>query len=175
VWDKIKGIIGGVAPVLGGALGGPLGASAAVAISNALGLNSSDPDVIESTVSNLSPDQKLALKKADNDFTIQVKQLGLSGLQAVYADRANARSMQDKDTYFLRKVSLWMTFGLVLVITASEIGLAAFDLLNSTEIAIISSTQGVLLAKFSTVIDFLFGDAVKKAFDYFKGDDNEKK
>ena len=93
-----KSIVSTVAPWIGTALGGPLGGLAVSAIADALGLSEKTTEAIKAAVSGASPEQLLALKKADQDFALRMQELGfkqLADLEAIAAaDRKDARDMQ---------------------------------------------------------------------------------
>ena len=93
-----KSIVSTVAPWIGTALGGPLGGLAVSAIADALGLSEKTTDAIQAAVSGASPEQLLALKKADQDFALRMQELGfkqIADLEAIAAaDRKDARDMQ---------------------------------------------------------------------------------
>jgi plasmid maintenance system antidote protein VapI len=93
-----QAIIKTVAPWIGTALGGPLGGMAVEAAANALGVPTKTTDAIQQALAGVTPDQMLALKKADQDFSLQMQALGfkqLTDLEATAAgDRKDARAMQ---------------------------------------------------------------------------------
>lgn len=86
-----------VAPWIGTALAGPLGGMAATAAANALGLSDKTADALKAALTGATPEQMLALKRADQDFAIQMQALGfkqVSDLEAIAAgDRKDARDM----------------------------------------------------------------------------------
>ena len=69
--ERLKSIIGTVAPKLGTALGGPLGGMAGTLIQGALGVDTEDAALkaLES-----DPDSLLKLKQAEQDFAARKKQ-----------------------------------------------------------------------------------------------------
>jgi hypothetical protein len=77
-------------------MGGPIGVMAANAIGKAIGVDKIDPtklqDVIGTAMAN--PDQLLALKKADNDFQVQMEQLGINLEEIDEKDRESARQRE---------------------------------------------------------------------------------
>lgn len=91
-------IVKTVAPWIGTALGGPLGGMAVEAAANALGLSDKTTDAVKQAISGATPEQMLALKKADQDFALQMQALGfkqVADLEAIAAgDRKDARAMQ---------------------------------------------------------------------------------
>jgi len=93
-----KAIVKSVAPMLGTALLGPFGGIANAAIGAVLGVDPTDQKALATAVQNATPDQLLALQKADQDFKIQMAQMGYKSetdLQKIAADdRASARNME---------------------------------------------------------------------------------
>ena len=83
-----------VAPTIARATLGPFGGLAATAISAILGTPPADEAAASAALLNATPDQLLALKKAENDFQLQMKSLGISEDKLVYDDIANARARQ---------------------------------------------------------------------------------
>lgn len=74
-WKKI---VGTVAPVLATALGGPLAGMATKAVATAvLGRDDATEAEIAAAVANASPEQLLALRKADADFAMRMKELDI--------------------------------------------------------------------------------------------------
>jgi hypothetical protein len=95
VWTAI---LKTVAPWIGTAVAGPLGGMAVEAAANALGLSDKTTDALKAAISGATPEQMLALKKADQDFQLQMQALGfkqVADLEAIAAgDRKDARAMQ---------------------------------------------------------------------------------
>lgn len=93
-----RSIISTVAPWIGTALGGPLGGLAVEAAANALGISEKTTDAVKQALSGATPEQMLALKKADQDFALQMQALGfkqITDLEELAAgDRKDARAMQ---------------------------------------------------------------------------------
>jgi uncharacterized membrane protein YeaQ/YmgE (transglycosylase-associated protein family) len=94
-WNAAKGTLATVAPMLASAVGGPLAGAATGAVIKALGMApDTAPDVVAQAVVNATPDQLLALKKADQEFAEQMKALDLEADKLVFADKANARERE---------------------------------------------------------------------------------
>lgn len=98
-------IIKTVAPWIGTALGGPLGGLAVEAAANALGVSEKTSDAVKAAIAGVTPDQMIALKAADRQFELQMKELGfksVTDLEKIAAeDRANARAMQTSTHSFV--------------------------------------------------------------------------
>lgn len=108
-----------VAPTLALAVGGPFGPLAAAALHAALG--TTDQASAEAALVNATPDQLLALKKADQDFAIRMKELGISEEKLVFDDLASARQMQiaTKDPTPARLA--WLVVGGFLIFSMAQV------------------------------------------------------
>lgn len=95
--DAAKNIIGTVAPILGTALGGPLGALAGGLIAKALGKDGAPatPQDIEKALGVQDPATLLALKQAENDLIKHMADLGVQEQQLAYADTDSARKREE--------------------------------------------------------------------------------
>jgi len=115
-----KAIVKGVAPMLGTALGGPLGGLAGSAIARALGTGS-DEHALEAVIQKATPEQLQSIQKAEADFKIQMAKMGFENLQALEqiaaGDRANAREREIKtgDTWTPRVLAGVVIVGWFLV------------------------------------------------------------
>lgn len=109
-----------VAPWIGTALGGPLGGLAVEAAANALGIGEKTVDAVKQALGGATPDQMLALKKADQEFQVQMQALGfkaVTDLEAIAAgDRKSAREMQ---TAIRSKMPAFLTAMLGLAFSAT--------------------------------------------------------
>ena len=74
--DLIKNIVGAVAPTIGSAMGGPLGGMAMNKIADVLGVPN-DQKSIQQAIQNATPEQMLELKKAEQEFEVQMEELGV--------------------------------------------------------------------------------------------------
>ncbi len=135
-----KSFVKKVAPFIGTALGGPLGGAAASALAGALG---GDPtkttdQQLAALVQNVTPEQLLALKQAENDFALKMQSLGFQHetdlLQTAASDRASARSreMSVRD-WTPRILAYGVTigfFGLLGYMLRHEVPAGSKDILN---------------------------------------------
>jgi len=136
-----KGLVKSIAPTIGTALGGPLGGVAGLALTRALGISddaAKSDATMAAAVQGASPDQLLALKKADQDFAIQMQKLGFENIQALEAiaagDRASARNreIQLKD-WMPKSLGILITlgfFGMLYWMMRHEVPAANKDMLN---------------------------------------------
>jgi hypothetical protein len=89
-FGALKGVISAVAPTLGTALAGPLGGTAAQAISAVLGCKT-DAKAISTAMQNATPEQLAEIKKAELDFEAQMKQMDVDIFALETADVQDAR------------------------------------------------------------------------------------
>lgn len=93
-----KQVIGAVAPWMATALTGPLGGMAVSALADALGISDKTEDAIKQAISGATPEQMLAIKQADQQFSVRMQELGFANQQALAKisadDRASARARE---------------------------------------------------------------------------------
>ena len=92
----LKNVVGAVAPTLGSALSGPLGGMAANLIADKLGVPNNEKS-IEKALQEATPEQMLELKKAEQDFEVQMKELDVDVFKMEVADGQDARKHFSKD------------------------------------------------------------------------------
>lgn len=92
---KIIDMVRDVAPAIGTLLAGagPVGVAAGIALNAALGLpHDATEDMQVKAIQNATPEQILALKQADNDFSLKMRAADSADLATDAADRASARA-----------------------------------------------------------------------------------
>ncbi|AKA60324.1 hypothetical protein P26218_21 [Rhodoferax phage P26218] len=153
-WTKL---VSTVAPWIGTALGGPLGGMAVEAAANALGLTDKTVDSVKQALAGVTPDQMLALKKADQDFALQMQALGFKNtadMEAIAAgDRDSARRMQ---TAKPSPVPALLTCFVVGAFTATLVLLLKFDV-PATNRDIVVYMIGQLSGGFTSALAFWLG------------------
>lgn len=94
-----KAIVRTVAPMLGTALGGPLGGLAVKTIGEALGLSEHTEEAISTALAGAKPEDLLKLKQADQQFAKDMKALDvdLERISAGDRDSARKREAETKD------------------------------------------------------------------------------
>jgi hypothetical protein len=152
-FDKVKGLVGSLAPTLGAALGGPVGGAAASMLADVLGCDPA-PAKIERALAQATPEQLAEIKKAELSFEARMKELEVD----VYA-------LQTADIQDARKNSDWTTkaIGLIMVLFFCAY-VALITLLppeqNSMELT--NLVMGYLGGLISAVISFHFGASQKQ-------------
>lgn len=157
--DLLK-IVGAVAPTIATAIGGPLGGMAMKVVADVLGLpaDSSEKDVSKAMAS-ATPDQLLALKQADQDFAVRMRELDIDLEKIAASDRDSARRRE-------AQVRDWMPRVLAFVIVAGFMGTVFMVLLGYVEgmkDPLMATTVGTLIgfvsAKAEQVVAYYFGSS----------------
>jgi len=95
--EQLLNLVRTVAPSLATAVGGPLAGMATRAISDALlGKPDGTEDELIDAAAKASPDQLLALKKAEQDFAVRMRELEIDLQRIDAADRSSAREREVK-------------------------------------------------------------------------------
>jgi hypothetical protein len=94
--EAARSVISTVAPLLGTALGGPLGGLAGGLISKALGGTSAaaDPKALEKLILGQDPQTLIALKQAEAELQVHMRELDISEEKLAIDDRASARQRE---------------------------------------------------------------------------------
>ena len=148
--NVLKNIVGAVAPTLGTALGGPMGGMAANMIADVLGCPN-NPKAIEKAVAEATPEQMLELKKAENAFEVQMKELEVDVFALETADKQDARGKFSKD-WTARIMGITVVGGFM-----GYIFLVTLQPPEQNSEALINLVLGYLGGLASAVISFYFG------------------
>ncbi|WP_230371298.1 hypothetical protein [Paludibacterium denitrificans] len=157
-----KNLLGTVAPWIGTAMGGPLGGMAVSAVADALGLSDKTEEAIKTALSGATPEQMLAVKKADQDFAIRMQELGFANLQKLEEiaadDRDSARKREAAvQDYTPRVLAYTIVFGFIAMAFGILFGqLHADTVLTGTVI-------GYLSAKAEQVAAYYFGSTANSS------------
>ena len=93
--DAILNLVRTVAPSLASAVGGPLAGMAVRTISEALlGKPDGTEDELAQAAAKATPEQLLALKKAEQDFAVKMRELDIDLERIANADRDSARNRE---------------------------------------------------------------------------------
>lgn len=155
-WNAAKGVLGVVAPTLATAVGGPFAGVATRAIIGALGLApDTKPEDVAATVAGATPEQLVALKQAELDFTAKMKQLDIDAAKLAYDDTANARarevSVRDHTPAVLGYAITGGFFGLL--------GLMMFHALPPDSKDLLNIMLGALGTGFTLMLSYYYGSS----------------
>ena len=153
--NMLKGLIGAVAPTIGTALGGPMGGMAANMIADVLGVPNT-PKAIEKAIQEATPEQMLELKKAEQDFELQMKELDVDVFKLETADIQDARGKFSKD-WTARIMGVAVVGGFM-----GYIFLVTIQPPEQNSEALINLVLGYLGGLASAVISFYFGASHKQ-------------
>ena len=145
--DKAKGVIGAIAPTLGAALGGPLGALAGNVISAALGGKDVETALIEQ-----KPETLLALRKAEQEFVVKLEELGVERERISMADRASARDLAKVNMKPQMLISATFLGGYFLIL-----GLRMAGVFESQEDRVVDNLLTALTYGVPLILAFWFG------------------
>ena len=148
--NLLKNIVAAVAPTLGTALGGPMGGMAANMISEVLGVPN-NPKAIEKGIAEATPEQMLELKKAEQAFEVQMKELDVDVFKLEVADGQDARKNFSKD-WTARIMGVAVVGGFM-----GYIFLVTLQPPEQNSEALINLVLGYLGGLASAVISFYFG------------------
>ena len=146
----LKNIVGAVAPTLGTALGGPMAGMAGNMIAEVLGVPN-NPKAIEKGIAEATPEQMLELKKAEQDFEVQMKELDVDVFKLETQDKQDARSKFSKD-WTARIMGIATVGGFL-----GYIFLVTLQPPEQNSEALINLVLGYLGGLASAVISFYFG------------------
>jgi hypothetical protein len=146
----IKNVVGAIAPTLGSALGGPLGGQAASVVAQVLGC-SPEPKAINQAIQSATPEQMLELKKAEQQFEVQMKELDVDIFKLETAEKQDARKNFSKD-WTARVMGIAVVGGFM-----GYIFLVTLQPPEQNSEALINLVLGYLGGLASAVISFYFG------------------
>ncbi len=154
---KIKRVIAKVAPGIAHALGGPLAGAAVSQLSRAIfGGDDVDEELLAQTLERASPEHLMALKKAEQEFQIALRQASVEELRIDASDRADARGRQIKmDDWTPTILGALVIFGFFVVLgvmVARKLPPGA-----ETEFSIM---LGALATMTAAVVNYFFGSSV---------------
>ena len=146
-----------IAPWIGTAISGPLGAVAVDFAATALGLTDKTAEAVKTALGGATPEQLLALKQADQAFSLQMQALGfkqVTDLEALTVeDRKDARAMQVAQP---SRMPALLTSFLVGSFTGTLILLLKYDV-PATNRDIVVYMIGQLSGGFSAALAFWIG------------------
>lgn len=152
---KVKAVLSAVAPTIATALGGPLAGAAVAELARRF--TDGDAAAVEPFILGASPEVLLEIKKADQEFAIKLKELGVRLEELAHADRADARALA-RATSLRPQVTLSTVFltGYFIVVGAFMGGIVAVpaDFKETFGILI-----GVLTASVPAIMQFWFGSS----------------
>ncbi len=167
-WKDSLKVIGGIAPMIAAAVGGPLAGSAVSSIESAIGLKASGDlparqDAVAAAMTIATPETLLALKQADLAFQAKMAELGFGDVETLTKlaadDRDSARkreiAVKDKTPTILAFLVTLGFFGILVSLRVGTIPPDARDIL--------SQMTGALQLGFGGVLGYYFGSSSGQA------------
>ena len=149
-FDKIKGLVGDLAPTLGAALGGPVGGAAATMLADVLGCDPT-PQKIGKALSQATPEQLAEIKKAELDFEVRMKELEVDVFALETKDIQHARESFSED-WTARAIAI-----LSILLFGGYVFLVTLQPANDNDLNVVNLVLGYLGGIVSSVVSFYFG------------------
>lgn len=155
----------GIAPALATALGGPLAGTAVKALSGALGQDMGEGEGAAKRLSQalsggLTPEQLAAVRKADNEFAVQMRELDIDLARVHADDRASARRMQSRTKSLTAPMLAAIVMAAFILSLVGVFVLAVDDQpLDATVATLVGAVVGYASAKADQVVSFWFGSS----------------
>lgn len=144
-------------PTIGRALGGPLGGMAVEAVGKAIGLSEPTLQKVQTALDagTLTGEQVAALREADAQLAIRMRELDIDLEKLATQDRDSARAMQAKlNSSVPALLALGITLGFFAVLAGLLTG--HFDLWDNAGITMLI---GSLSTSWGMVVSFYYGSA----------------
>ena len=158
--DKPLNLVRTVAPSIASAVGSPLAGMATKAISEALlGKPDGTEQELIQAVDRATPEQLLALKKAENDFAIQMRELDIDLERIASQDRNSAREREVKTGDWMPRVLAFIVVGGFMF----TVFLVLMGYVEGMKDPLMATTVGTLIgfvsAKCEQVVAYYFGSS----------------
>jgi hypothetical protein len=157
-WSDIANVVGKAAPILGTALGGPLGGVAGALIASALG-TSNDADAVNTALA-ADPAALEKLKEAEMANQVQLQSLLITGEANRLADVQSARARQTANPkdYTLQFLAVGVTLGFF-----GTLALVMFAHLEGAAQNLMLVMTGTLQTAWVAIISYYFGSSKDSA------------
>lgn len=155
-----KSLLGSIAPTVATALGGPLAGLAVEAVGNALGMDAPTQKKIQDALTQapLSADQIVALKTAEQNLLVRMRELDIQEDSLYLADVANARGREESIKDNTVRILAYSIIGaFIAVVGGTLMGYTKVD-------SVLAGTLiGYLSAKAEQVMSYYFGSTKNSA------------
>lgn len=158
--ESLLNLVRTVAPSIASAVGGPLAGMATRAISEAL-LGKPDGTEAELTeaAAKATPEQLLALKQAENEFSVRMRELDIDLERIASADRDSARQREVKTGDWMPRVLAFVVVGGFML----TVFLVLLGHVEGMKDPLMATTVGTLIgfvsAKCEQVVAYYFGSS----------------
>ena len=150
-------VLAKLAPTAAALMGGPLGGLAVDALGKALGLSNATQDTIKEVISSgsMTPEQVAAIKQAEIDLKVRMKELDIKLEEVQAADRASARKMLAESGSWVPAALSVVTVGGFFILLIG----AATDHFQLTGSDVMMLLLGVLARETASVYQFWLGSS----------------
>lgn len=161
-WRGLAGKITSLAPTLGAALapatgGGSVIVGAAIgALGKALGLpDGASPQQVDAALASATPDQLLAIKKADQDFQIQMRKLDVDLTKIAAEDRDSARKREAATNDWTPRILAGFVVGLYIYVQWLLLNRVIAEDMREIAMRALGTLDGALML----VLSYYFGSS----------------
>jgi hypothetical protein len=162
-FKAISSIVSKAAPLLGGALGSPIGSLVIALIAQAFGADTKSPqDILSKLQSDANTEVKL--KQIEADHEISLRQFDSTDFAKAMDDVADARNKDEKDELFGRHTYMLPVLGISSIVLFSlVIFIVLFTPMDSTDHDVLYMMIGQLVSLVLMVYGFYFGNSLKNS------------
>jgi hypothetical protein len=154
--EKLKKLVGTVAPILGSAVGGPLGGMAGKMVQDALGVDN-DESALEILQ---TPEGLIKLKDVESQFKVKMKELDVDIEEINHRDRDSARQRQvqagdstPQILAYVYTIGFFIVLGIQFYIVIEQIPI------DMSAVRILDTSMGILFAMMLASKDYFFGSS----------------
>lgn len=158
--ESLLNLVRTVAPSIASAVGGPLAGMATRAISEALlGKPDGTEQELTEAAAKATPEQLLALKQAENEFSVRMRELDIDLERIANADRDSARQREVKTGDWMPRVLAFVVVGGFML----TVFLVLLGHVEGMKDPLMATTVGTLIgfvsAKCEQVVAYYFGSS----------------
>jgi hypothetical protein len=158
----IKGLLKQIAPVLATVFGGPAAGVAVKVLSETLlGKQDGTQEEVATALLNATPEQLLAVKKAEQEFAVKMGELGLDWDKLEHEEKQSARELFKTSVWpqiLLSGIFVTGYFATLILVIAKQMA----DVPEWQQ-AVITTIFGVLTAAIPQILGFWFGSSFGSA------------
>lgn len=173
IWDDVKNVVGGVAPMLGTAIGGPFGGIAGSLIAKyALDVDDKEAENISKKLNSKNPmvrngaakqlkikDQNvlLKIKEAENEFNVLMNEMNIDEMDLNYKNVKDARNMAQKTSIWPQicfTTTIFLMIGFVVFLLVDNLNVEGS---NQLILGTLLTLAGALVNALSQSLNFWFG------------------
>lgn len=153
---NLGGVLKTIAPWIATAAGGPLGGLAVEAVAKVFSLNDATETSLKTAISGATSEQLLALKKAEQEFQVSMRELGITEIKDL-----ETLAAADRDSARKREIAIgdWTPRVLAYIVIIGFMTALYYVLSGSTQVeTVLAGTLiGYISAKAELVLAYYFG------------------